>query len=150
MRTHGPVSDDETAFEQKRNKAGAFARRPRGVGGMTASLVNAARVTAWILACVIIVLSLVPPWLRPESGAPHNVEHFAIYCAAGLAFGIGYSRKPLAVMAALVLFAGMIELAQLLVPGRHARLGDFVVDALALCAGVGFIYLLVARSLHRA
>ena len=36
----------------------------------------------------------------------------------------------------LVLFAGAIELAQLFVPGRHARLSDFVVDALAACIGL--------------
>jgi VanZ family protein len=33
-------------------------------------------------------------------------------------------------------FAGLIELAQLWAPDRHARLSDFVVDALAACAGV--------------
>jgi len=35
-----------------------------------------------------------------------------------------------------VLFAGAIELAQLFVPGRHAGLGDFIVDALAACIGL--------------
>jgi VanZ family protein len=35
-----------------------------------------------------------------------------------------------------VIFAGAIELAQLYTPGRHARLSDFVVDALAAGAGV--------------
>lgn len=116
---------------------------------MMVSLVTSARITAWFLACVITVLSLVPPWLRPETGAPHDVEHFAIFLATGLAFGFGYSRKPIVVVAALFLFAGMIELAQLFVPGRHARLSDFIVDAFALCAGVGFISLFVPRSLHR-
>jgi VanZ family protein len=35
----------------------------------------------------------------------------------------------------LVLFARAIELAQLFVPGRHSRLSDSIVDALAGCAG---------------
>jgi len=35
-----------------------------------------------------------------------------------------------------VLFAGAIELAQLFVPGRHARLSDFTVDALAARIGL--------------
>jgi VanZ family protein len=30
---------------------------------------------------------------------------------------------------------GALELAQLWVPGRHARLEDFIVDALTACAG---------------
>ncbi len=33
---------------------------------------------------------------------------------------------------ALVLFAGAIELAQTFVPGRHARLSDFIVDAVTV------------------
>ena len=32
----------------------------------------------------------------------------------------------------------LLEVLQLLVPGRHARLSDFVVDALAACAGLAF------------
>ena len=36
----------------------------------------------------------------------------------------------------LVLFAGAIEFAQIFTLGRHARLSDFFVDALAACVGV--------------
>jgi VanZ family protein len=36
----------------------------------------------------------------------------------------------------LVIFAGTVEIAQLFVPGRHARLSDFIVDALAISAGL--------------
>jgi VanZ family protein len=39
-------------------------------------------------------------------------------------------------MSAMIVFAAVIELAQLYAPGRHARMIDFVVDALAACAGV--------------
>lgn len=95
-----------------------------------------AQVVAWLLLIVIIVLSLVPPQLRPETGAPHNVEHFALFAAAGLAFGFGYSRRPARVAFALIIFAGAIELAQKLIPGRHARLSDFIVDAAAMCVSV--------------
>jgi VanZ family protein len=35
-----------------------------------------------------------------------------------------------------VLFCAGIELAQLIVPGRHARLSDFFVDAIAICVGI--------------
>ncbi len=31
---------------------------------------------------------------------------------------------------------GLLEILQLWVPGRHARFEDFVVDALAACAGL--------------
>jgi VanZ family protein len=93
----------------------------------------AARIVAWLLAAIITVLSLVPPELRPQTSAPHNIEHFAIFAAAGLAFGLGYSRRLAVVLPGLLTFAGAIELAQILVPGRHARLSDFIVDAVAMC-----------------
>jgi VanZ family protein len=97
---------------------------------------SAARFFAWSLIAIIIFLTYVPPSLRPVTGAPHNLEHFVIFFAAGVAFGLGYSRNPAAVALALALFAGVLELGQLFVPGRDARWIDFAVDATALVTGV--------------
>ena len=69
--------------------------------------------------------------------------------ATGLAFGVGYGRKPGLVMVALLLFAGTIELAQIVVPGRHARLTDFIVDAVAMCIGVAVTSIVATRILER-
>ena len=93
------------------------------------------RSVAWCLAAAIVALSVVPPGLRPETGAPHHLEHFIIFAATGLAFGLGYRQRSL-VAPLLVAFSGAVEVVQLLVPGRHARVGDFVVDALAACCGL--------------
>jgi VanZ family protein len=97
---------------------------------------RAARIAAWSLPTAIIVLSVVPPGLRPETGAPHGLEHFVIYLATGLAFGLGYDRKRGLLAILLVIFSGSLEIIQLFIPGRHARLSDFIVDALATCCGV--------------
>jgi len=43
---------------------------------------------AWLLAGTIVVLSL-----RPTTGAAHDLEHFLIFLATGMAFGFGYSRR---------------------------------------------------------
>ena len=99
-------------------------------------MVKVFRISGWLLVAAIVVLSLVPPWLRPETGVPHDVEHFAIFAATGLVFGLGYSRRFFVVAVALVIFTGAIEIAQIAVPGRHARLSDFMVDALAVCIGL--------------
>jgi VanZ family protein len=99
-------------------------------------MVKVFRISAWLLVAAIVVLSLVPPWLRPETGVPHDLEHFAIFVATGLTFGLGYSRRFFAVAVALVIFTGAIEIAQIAVPGRHARLSDFMVDALVVCIGL--------------
>ncbi len=111
-------------------------------------LLEAARLAAWLLAVVITVLSLVPPELRPETGVPHNLEHAAIFAATGFAFGFGYSR-PRLTMVALVIFAGAIELAQTFVPGRHARLSDFIVDAVTMCVAVAAGSIVAIRILQQ-
>jgi VanZ family protein len=110
-------------------------------------LINISRLAAWVLVTVIVLISLVPPALRPETGLPNNFEHFAIFAAAGAAFGFGYSRRPNVLMVCLVIFAGAIELAQILVPGRHARLSDFIVDAVSMCVSVVVGSIFVSRVL---
>ena len=103
------------------------------------------RVGGWVLTAVILTLSFVPPNLRPETGAPHDLEHFAIFCATGAAFGVGYGGNRRLVSIALVAFAAAVEFAQIFVPGRHARLSDFIVDAAAACVGV-LLATVVARA----
>ena len=94
------------------------------------------RALAWILVATIVTLSLVPPSLRPVTGTPHDFEHFAIFALCGYAFGLGYRSRHLVHAIALVTFSGLVELLQFTAPGRHARAIDFVVDAVASCAGV--------------
>jgi hypothetical protein len=103
---------------------------------MSAAMRIIGRVGGWVLAAAILVLSFVPPTLRPDTGAPHDFEHFAIFCATGITFGVGYGGSRRLMSIALVAFAGAVEFGQLFVPDRHARLSDFVVDAAAACIGV--------------
>jgi VanZ family protein len=107
------------------------------------------RILAWMLATAIVILSIVPPSLRPETGTPHAFEHIAIFFVTGLLFGIGYDRRHWLLGALLVVFSGTVELAQLLVPGRHARWSDFVIDALAISAGVAVTSLVRPIFTHR-
>jgi VanZ family protein len=95
---------------------------------------------AWLLAATIVVLSLGPPSVQPTTGAAHNLEHLLIFLATGMAFGLGYPRRIWLLTIALPTFAGAIEAAQNWVPGRHARMSDFLVDAVASCLGVGISY----------
>jgi VanZ family protein len=99
-------------------------------------MTKAARIAAWSLAIAIVVLSVVPPGLRPETDVPHDLEHFLIFWATGLAFGVGYDCGYSLLAMLLVLFSGAVEITQLFVPGRHARVSDFIVDALAMCCGL--------------
>jgi len=100
------------------------------------------QIAAWLLLAIITLLSVVPPGDRPVTPAPHDVEHAAVFAAMGLAFGFGYARRYLLQALGLLGFCAAIELAQLGVPGRHARVSDFVVDALSVSVGIAVAFVL--------
>jgi VanZ family protein len=93
------------------------------------------RFAAWVFIAVLVLLTIAPPSVRPDAGVPHDLEHFASFFAAGALWYMGYPRRLLLCLAFAVLFAGGLELLQMLVPGRHARILDFVVDALGTWTG---------------
>ena len=94
------------------------------------------RLVAWVLLATAIVLTVVPAQLRPVTGAPSSVEHFAMFFLIGSAFALGYSRSDYSLCGAAIAFAGSLELLQRFVPTRHARLSDFAIDALAAVIGI--------------
>jgi VanZ family protein len=97
---------------------------------------NIGRATAWFALAAIIARSLVPPGARPTTFMPHKIEHASIFLLDGVAFGTAYcGYKWLSIVMAVIFCAG-IEFAQLTIPGRHARLSDFFVDAIAICVGI--------------
>jgi VanZ family protein len=108
----------------------------------------------WLLLAAIVVFSLSPASYRPVTSFGHTREHFLIHLLLGLAFGIGYAKRCWLLASGLVVLTGIIELAQLFVPGRHARLRDFLIDAGAACLGIGLVWLgsvvmsILSRSAH--
>jgi hypothetical protein len=102
----------------------------------SAAWLQAIRLLDWLLFAVIIGLSLVPPGFRPETSVPHTIEHAVIFFLAGGAFGVGYAGWRSILYPAAIVFCAAIQLAQLLVPGRHARWSDFLADAAAACIGI--------------
>ena len=97
---------------------------------------NIGRLVAWFALAAIVVLSLVPPGARPTTFFPHKIEHAGIFFVDGIAFGIAYRGYEWLSSIGAVIFCAGIELAQLMIPGRHARLSDFFVDAAAICVGI--------------
>jgi VanZ family protein len=94
------------------------------------------RVIAWSLAAAVTFATLGPPRFRPHADLGQNGEHAFAFVLVGLAFGLAYQRnRPLTALAAVAM-TGVIEILQFWAPGRHARLSDFIVDALAACAGL--------------
>src|SRR5215468_10169343 len=95
------------------------------------------RLTAWLLAAAVTFATLGPPRYRPEAAAiTHDGEHLLAFVLVGLAFALAYPRARVRAAGLAVILTGLLELLQLFVPGRHARLEDFVVDALAALTGI--------------
>src|SRR6195952_4036964 len=94
------------------------------------------RFIARSLAAAVAFATLGPPGYRPHSNLGQDGEHALAFVLLGLAFGLAYTsnRWLTAVFAAGL--TGVLELLQLWMPGRHARLEDFIVDALAACVGL--------------
>lgn len=90
---------------------------------------------AWLVAAAVTFATLGPPGLRPHSDLGQDGEHALAFILVGLAFGLAYPRRRLATMAVAVILIGALELMQFWAPGRHARLQDFLVDALTACFG---------------
>ena len=92
---------------------------------------------AWCLAAAVAFATLGPPGLRPHaSSLGQDGEHALAFVLIGLAFGVAYTRNRLVTASVAVGLTGLVELLQFWAPGRHARLEDFVVDALAVCVGL--------------
>jgi VanZ family protein len=96
------------------------------------------RLFAWSLAAAVTFATLGPPSLRPHSHLGQDGEHGLAFVLVGLAFGFAYTRHRLMTSVVAVAMIGLLEIMQLWAPGRHARLEDFVVDALTACAGIAF------------
>ena len=108
-------------------------------------LKNINRSVGWIMLSAIVVLSVGPPSWRPTTFVPHEIEHASICLTAGILFGTAYLGREWILSVGAIVFCAAIELAQLFIPGRHARLSDFIVDASAAVFGV-FVGRLLLRT----
>jgi VanZ family protein len=97
------------------------------------------RFLAWALAAVVTFSTLGPAHYRPELRITHDGEHALAFILLGLAFALAYPRHRPLVASTAVILIGLLELLQLFAPGRHARLSDFLVDALAALIGMAIV-----------
>jgi len=94
------------------------------------------RLVAWGLAAAIAFATLGPAEQRPHLQLGQNGEHALAFVLLGLAFGLAYTRNRSLTATLVIAFTGLIEILQFWAPGRHARMQDFVVDALAASLGL--------------
>ena len=94
------------------------------------------KIIAWLLAAAVTFATLGPPSYRPHSNLGQDGEHALAFILVGMAFGLAYAEQKLRTAVIAVILIGAIEVLQFWAPGRHARLEDFVVDALTACVGL--------------
>jgi hypothetical protein len=71
----------------------------------------------------------------------HRLEHFAAFALVAATFAIGYRLPLMRLLVLAFLFCGGIELLQLPLATRHARLSDFSIDFFASCFAFGLVFL---------
>ena len=102
-------------------------------------LALASRMLAWLGLAAIVILSVVPAVDRPVTGAGQDLEHLTAFGLTAAAFAYGYEQPFLRLILCVLIFCAGIELLQVLVPTRHARIDDFIVDFLASSIAVAIV-----------
>jgi VanZ family protein len=104
-----------------------------------------AAVMAWLLLAAIALATLSPINFRPQTGHVF-LERFLAFVALGGAFTVGYPRRIRFAACITLLAAIGLEAAQLLAPGRHARVIDagekLLGGMVGLILGAAFLLLL--------
>jgi VanZ family protein len=67
--------------------------------------------------------------------SPRHVR-LAVFLLLGFMFGLAYSERPMLVLLVAIAALAMVEFAKQWVPGRHARVSDFIVNATAAVTGI--------------
>src|SRR4051795_6653285 len=101
-------------------------------------MTNAIRLAAWALLLAIAVMTVGPITMRPETVVfPVDFERLAAWTCVAALFSIAYPGRPARTAIALVIAAGLLELAQMTALGRHAQVPDFLFKSLGVLLGVG-------------
>jgi hypothetical protein len=103
-----------------------------------------ARILAWIGIAAIVALSAVPAQDRPVFylGQPFRlwgrpfVEHGSAFALVATAFAVGYRWSVGQLVLLAFLFCGAVELLQIPLPTRHARVSDLLIDFVAACFAI--------------
>jgi VanZ family protein len=143
-------SDAHTLAQQKR--MGELPRTTRGgstrqrwsseavrVRALLAAHRPLIRVTGTACLFLLAILSLTPGDILVRSPAPRSFEHILAYAGTGLLMSLGYPKiSATAMICSLAAYAGVLEAAQMFVPGRSAQVAGFVASAFG--AGVGVLF----------
>ena len=78
-------------------------------------------------------------------GIGDKIQHAAAFAGLCLIGSWAYLNRPYSVMLGLLVFGGVIEIAQFATGWRHMEFGDFVANAVGIMIGRITFYLLYKR-----
>jgi VanZ family protein len=90
----------------------------------------------WLLLLAIATVTLSPLELRPATGMPADIERACAYAVLGSILFVAYPKHRQICMVLAIGFAGILEVGQHFVPGRHGTVHDFVIKALSVIVGM--------------
>ena len=99
------------------------------------------RAASWVIILGLVIVTVIPGDERPITGLQHDIEHFVAFGLAGLTFGFAYFQSVRVNLLSAFVFTLVLELSQIPLATRHARLRDFMVDAAAACLGIVIAHL---------
>ncbi len=105
------------------------------------------RLASIFLLALIVFATLSPIGLRPHLGDA-NLERALAYLLLGMALALSFPRHAIRTAFFLVGIAIVLEMLQLIDPGRHGRIEDMIVKAAAGVVGIAVIAL-AGRLLDR-
>lgn len=114
----------------RHGQTSAFQRHPDESVRMMKIPYVAMRIIAWVGVIGLAVASWTPGQEMIRTGFNTRLERTTAYLMAGIAVLAAYPQKPLWLIAVLLGgYAGVLELGQMYVPGRHAALLDWLASS---------------------
>jgi VanZ like family len=140
------------AFSSTMDRASLGTRKLARVNNERRSMLNLFRYVGLGGLIVIGILSAVPGELRPHVFAVPQLEHFVAYFAAGLLLALGFwdRRSVFLLCLAVPIYAAVLEIAQLFIPGRSSEFIDFLASSAGAWAGIVLAWLLHSARRLRA
>jgi hypothetical protein len=110
------------------------------VNWLTFRFLIMARVLMWVGVLAIVLLSVVPAVDRPVTGGGQLFEHFTAFAVVAGVFAIGYRLSLARQLFFALIFCGGVELLQLPLSTRHARMSDFFIDLVAAWFAIAVVF----------
>lgn len=111
-------------------------------------MILVSRLMSIFLLALIAFATLSPIGLRPHVGDA-NFERAAAYLLLGVALGLSFPRHTMRVAFLVVGIAAVLESLQLFDPGRHGRIEDMMIKAVAGLVGI-MVIALAGKLLRRS